>query len=46
MRKLEAGVTFILAPHVELVYSRVHYDARILSVSVIIHPLKPFLSRT
>ena len=38
-RKLEAGVAFILAPHVKLVDSHVHYDARILSVRVIIHGL-------
>ena len=38
-RKLEAGVAFILAPHVKLVDSHVHYEARILSVRVIIHGL-------
>ena len=38
-RKLEAGVAFILAPHVKLVDSHVHYDARILSVRVIIYGL-------
>ena len=38
-RKLEAGVAFILAPHVQLVDSHVHYDARILSVRVIIYGL-------
>ena len=38
-RKLEAGVAFILAPHVTLVDKYFHYDARILSVRVIIHGL-------
>ena len=38
-RKLEAGVAFILAPHVKLVGSHFHYNARILSVRVIIHGL-------
>ena len=38
-RKLEAGVAFILAPHVTLVDEHPHYDARILSVRVIIHGL-------
>ena len=31
-RKLEAGVAFILAPHVKLVGTHFHYNARILSV--------------
>ena len=38
-RKSEAGVAFILAPHVKLIESHVHYDARILSVRVIIYGL-------
>ena len=38
-RKLEAGVAFILAPHVKLIGSHFHYNARILSVRVIIHGL-------
>ena len=38
-RKAEAGVAFILAPHVKLVESHVHYDARILSARVIIYGL-------
>ena len=38
-RKREAGVAFILAPHVKLVGSHFHYNARILSVRVIIHGL-------
>ena len=38
-RKSEAGVAFILAPHVKLVDTHVHYDARILSVRVIVYGL-------
>ena len=38
-RKSEAGVAFILAPHVKFVDSHVHHDARILSVRVIIYGL-------
>ena len=38
-RKAEAGVAFILAPHVKLVDTHVHYDARIMSVRVIIYGL-------
>ena len=38
-RKSEAGVAFILAPHVKLIESHFHYDARILSVRVIIYGL-------
>ena len=38
-QKLEAGVAFILAPHVTLVEEHLHYDARILSVRVIVHGL-------
>ena len=38
-RKSEAGVAFILAPHVKLIETHVHYDARILSVRVIIYGL-------
>ena len=38
-RKLEAGVAFILAPHVKLIGTHFHYTARILSVRVIIHGL-------
>ena len=38
-RKSEAGVALILAPRVKLIESHVHYDARILSVRVIIYGL-------
>ena len=38
-QKSEAGVAFILAPHVKLVDTHVHYDARILSVRVIVYGL-------
>ena len=38
-RKAEAGVAFILAPHVQLIDKQFHLDARILSVRVIIHGL-------
>ena len=43
-RKREAGVAFILAPHVKLVDTHYHYAARILSVRVIVHGL--YLSLT
>ena len=38
-RKLEAGVAFILAPHVKLIGTHFHYTARILSVRIMIHGL-------
>ena len=38
-RKAEAGVAFVLAPHVKLIDTHVHLEARILSVRVIIHGL-------
>ena len=38
-RKAEAGVALILAPHVQLIDTKVHLDARIISARVIIHGL-------
>ena len=38
-QKLEAGVAFILAPHVKLVDKHTYLDARILTVRVIVHEL-------